>query len=137
MKGESLVLNGDNWTVVDVAPAMPLAEMVATILEEEGFIVAVRGAELLGDVFSHLGSVSAATTYVLVPEEDAERAMELIAETVTDYEGEELEELLGKMERGELDVGERDPDDLEEAELEEADLYEQSLGGADADEHEL
>lgn len=113
MKGESLVMNGDNWTIVDVAPAMPLAEMVAAILEEEGFVVAVRGAEMLADVFSHLGSVTASTTYVLVPEKDAERATKLIDETVTDYEGEELEELLEKMERGELEPGEWDPADLD------------------------
>lgn len=106
MKGESLVMNGDNWTIVDVAPAMPLAEMVAAILEEEGFVVAVRGAEMLADVFSHLGSVTASTTYVLVPEKDAGRAMKLIEETVTDFEGEELDELLEKMERGELEPGE-------------------------------
>lgn len=128
MKGESLVMNGDNWTIVDVAPAMPLAEMVAAILEDEGFVVAVRGAEMLGDVFSHLGSVSASTTYVLVPENDAERAMKLIEETVTDYEGEELDELLEKMERGELEPGEWDPDDLDdedrEEDLDEADLDE-------------
>lgn len=132
MKGESLVMNGDNWTVVDVAPAMPLAEMVAAILEEEDFVVAVRGAEMLGDVFSHLGSVSAATTYVLVPEKDADRAMKLIEETVTDYEGEELEELLQKMERGELEPGEwqtadDDEEDLAEDELAEAELDELDL----------
>ena len=114
MKGETLVMNGDNWTVVDVAPAMPLAEMVASILEEEGFVVAVRGAEMLADVFSHLGSVTASTTYVLVPEKDAERASKLITETVTDFEGEELEELLGTMERGELEPGEWDGEELDE-----------------------
>lgn len=113
MKGESLMMNGDNWTVVDVAPAMPLAEMVAAILEDEGFVAMVRGAELLSDVFSHLGSVTAGTTYVLVPEQDAERALKLIEETVTDYEGEELEELLSKMERGELEPGEWGGDDPE------------------------
>jgi hypothetical protein len=114
MKGESLVMNGDKWTVVDVAPAMPLAEMVAGILEDEGFVVAVRGAEMLADVFSHLGSVTASTTYVLVPENDAQRALKLIEETVTDFEGEELDELLAKMERGELEPGEWDPADLDD-----------------------
>src|SRR5690554_4083809 len=99
MKGEIVVINGDNWAIVDIAPAMPLADMVAGLLEEEGFVVMVRGAEMLADVFSHLGSTSAATSYVLVPEQDAERALALIEETVTDYEGEELEELLARMER--------------------------------------
>ncbi len=132
MKGESLVMNGDNWTVVDVAPAMPLAEMVAAILEEEGFVVAVRGAEMLADVFSHLGSVTASTTYVLVPEKDAGRAMKLIEETVTDFEGEELEELLEKMERGELEAGE-----WVEGEREEEELGEQALDEEELDESAL
>lgn len=98
LKGETLVVNGERWTVVDVAPAAPLAEMVAVILEEEGFVVTVRGADLIGDVFSHLGaSDTLGTTLVLVPEGDAERALELIRETVTDYEGEELDEVLERL----------------------------------------
>lgn len=105
MKGETVVVNGDNWMIVDVAPAAPLAEMVAGILEEEGIVTLVRGAEMLGDVFSHLGAVSAAASYVLVPEADGERALALIAETVTDYEGEELDELIEKMQKGELEPG--------------------------------
>lgn len=116
MKGETIVMNGDNWTIVDVAPAMPLAEMVATILEDEGFVVAVRGAEMLGDVFSHLGSTSATAAYVLVPEADGERALKLIDETVTDFEGEELEQLLAKMESGELEMEEGPYDEDEEDE---------------------
>lgn len=122
MKGETLKLNGDNWTIVDVAPAMPLAEMVAGILEEEGFVVVVRGAEMMHDALSHLGSVSPETTYVLVPEQDGGAALKLIEETVTDFEGEELEELLAKMERGELEPGEWDEDELDEDELDEDDL---------------
>ena len=121
MKGETLILNGDSWTIVDVAPAMALAEMVAALLEEEGFVAQVRGAEMLADFFSHLGAVSAATSYVLVPERDAERAMKLIDETVTDYEGEELEELLEKMAAGELDPGEWGGDDEADPEVGEDD----------------
>lgn|SRR5690625_2534085 len=102
MIGQVLTINGDAWTVVDVAPAEPLAEMVAVILEEEGFAVIVRGADFLADVFSHLGALSAQTTFVLVPTADAERALELIAETVTDYEGDDLDELMEMMEAGEL-----------------------------------
>ena len=94
VKGNTVRLNGDLWTVVDVAPAEPLAEMVATILEEEGFTVVVRVAAGMADVLTHLGGVSSETTLVLVPEGQAEAALELIAETVTDYEGEELEALL-------------------------------------------
>ena len=94
VKGNTVRLNGDLWTVVDVAPAEPLAEMVATILEEEGFTVVVRVAVGMADVLTHLGGVSSETTLVLVPEGQAEAALELIAETVTDYEGEELEALL-------------------------------------------
>ncbi len=92
--GDVVRLNGDLWTVVDVAPAEPLAEMVATILEEEDFTVVVRVALGFADVTRHLGGVSSETTLVLVPEAQAEAALALIAETVTDYEGEELEALL-------------------------------------------
>jgi len=96
VKGETLRLNGDLWTVVDAAPAEPLAEMVATILEDEGFTVVVRVATRMADVLTHLGGVSSETTLVLVPEEQAEAALALIKETVTDYEGEELEALLAE-----------------------------------------
>lgn len=97
MKGETRVINGDRWTVVDLAPAAPLAEMVASILEEEGFIVMTRGLGRVDDAFSHLGAVSAGTTAVLVPEADADRALALIEETVTDYQGEELDGILQQM----------------------------------------
>lgn len=106
MKGEPLRLNGDLWTVVDVAPAEPLAEMVATILEEEGLTVVVRAATLMTDVLTHLGGVSSETTLVLVPEAQGEAALALIAETVTDYEGDELEALLRELETDE-DAGTR------------------------------
>lgn len=96
LKGAVVVLNGDRWTVVDVAPAEPLAEMVAGILEEEGILSVVRGADPLDDVYSHLGGSRVGTTVVLVPEADAERAFEIIAATVTDYQGEELEALLAE-----------------------------------------
>jgi len=97
MKGETLVVNGDSWMIVDVAPAAALAEMVAVILEEEGFLTITKGPDSVTDIFSHMGTTSVGTTYVLVPEQDGGRALELIAETVTDYEGEELEELMDTM----------------------------------------
>lgn len=93
-KGATLTLQGDVWTVVDVAPAEPLAEMVAAILEDEGFVTIVRAAAALGDALSHLGVAPAATAVVLVPQADAEAALALIAETVTDFEGDELEAAL-------------------------------------------
>lgn len=102
MKGETVLVNGDNWTIVDEAPAAPLAEMVAALLEEEGFVVMVRGLDLHSDTFSHLGSTSVTTTYVLVPEAQAEAASALIAETVTDFHGTELDALMDQMAAGEL-----------------------------------
>ena len=96
LRGAVITLNGDRWTVVDVAPAEPLAEMVAAILEEEGIVSVVRGADPLDDVYSHLGGSRVGTTVVLVPEAEADRALEIIAETVTDYQGEELEALLAE-----------------------------------------
>lgn len=107
MKGETRVINGDRWTVVDLAPAAPLAEMVASILEEEGFIVMTRGLGRVDDAFSHLGAVSAGATAVLVPEADADRALALISETVTDYQGEELDGILRQM------AADMDPADIE------------------------
>ncbi len=103
LMGTVVTLNGDPWTIVDVAPAEPLAEMVAAILEEEGMVAVVRGADPLDDVYSHLGGSRVGTTVVLVPQADAERALALIAETVTDYQGDELAELLAS---GELEVDE-------------------------------
>lgn len=126
MIGQVLTINGDAWTVVDVAPAEPLAEMVAVILEEENFTVLVRGTDFLADVFSHLGAMSAQTTFVLVPTAEAERALTLIAETVTDYEGEDLDELMDLMESGEL------PDDLQGSLDEDDEDYEEDDGATDA-----
>ena len=111
MKGTTVVLNGDPWTVVDVAPAEPLAEMVAALLEEEGFVAVVRGIALLGDTLAHLGVGATGVTAVLVPERDAEAALALIAETVTDYEGEDLEEALARLAEDPAALGAIDPDD--------------------------
>jgi hypothetical protein len=124
VKGTTVTLNGDPWTVVDVAPAAPLAEMVAALLEDEGFVAVTRGIRALGDALSHLGVDSAGLTVVLVPADDAERALALIAETVTDYEGDDLDaaltalatdpDALGRSEVGEDDLDVDDTDDLRE-----------------------
>lgn len=116
MIGERQLINGDPWVVVDVAPAAALAEMVAALLEDEGFVSIVRGVEDSLGVLTHLGAHSLGATLVLVPEKDAERARKLIEETVTDYEGDELESVLASMEL-ENDTAEDDdeawPDDDE------------------------
>ena len=100
MKGQTVVINGDRWTVVDVAPAQALAEMVAALLEDEGMVAMVRGSELLTDAFSNLGAGGVGSAVVLVPEADAERALKLIEETVTDFEGEELEAIMDAIAAG-------------------------------------
>jgi len=122
LMGTVVTLNGDPWTIVDVAPAEPLAEMVAAILEEEGMVAVVRGADPLDDVYSHLGGSRVGTTVVLVPQADAERARAIIAETVTDYQGDELAELLasGELEADEIaevfgDEGDEPEDDDDDA----------------------
>ena len=97
MKGTEIVLNGDPWTVVDVAPAMPLAEMVAALLEDEGFVAVVRVAAGVPDALTHLGVTDSGTSVVLVPSADAERALALIEETVTDYVGDDLEAALSDL----------------------------------------
>lgn len=94
MKGETRIVNGDEWMIVDVAPALPLAEMVAALLEDAGFIVMVRGGDSADDVFSHLGSPGIGVTHVLVPKAQGGEALQLIRDTVTDYEGDELEAVL-------------------------------------------
>ena len=94
MKGETHVINGERWTVVDVAPAAELAEMVAALLEDEGLVAITRGPGLVSDALTHLGTHAIGTSYVLVPEHEADRALQVIAETVTDYEGEDLDTLL-------------------------------------------
>lgn len=115
LKGEIVVVNGDEWVVVDEAPAAPLAEMVAALLEDEGYIVMVRGLDLQSDTFSHLGGTNITATHVLVPRDQADAAMQLIAATVTDYEGEELDDLMARLERGEAVEG-FEPDDGDDAE---------------------
>ncbi len=128
MKGETKIINGDAWTIVDVAPAPPLAEMVAAILEEAGLIAMVSGLDLASEAFSHLGSTNLTTTYVLVPEAQGERALAIIEETVTDFEGEELDELLAKMAAGELS-----PEELEALGAGELD---DDVGGSDDSEED-
>jgi hypothetical protein len=111
VKGTTILLSGDRWTVVDVAPAAPLAEMVAAILEEEGFVAQTRGAEALADALTHLGTLTAGVTLVVVPEDQAEAALALIADTVTDYEGDELDEVLTRLALDPSALGSDDPFD--------------------------
>ena len=106
MKGQTVVVNGDRWTIVDVAPAQALAEMVAALLEDEGMVAMVRGSDLLSDMFSNLGAAGTGSAVVLVPEADAERALALIADTVTDYEGDELDAIMRSIAAG------ADPEEL-------------------------
>ncbi len=114
MKGVSIIFNGDPWTVVDVAPAMPLAEMVAALLEEEGFVTVVRTAAGFSDMLSHLGVSDAGTSLVLVPSADAERALALIEETVTDYTGDDLDAVLAELERDPDALGAGADDDADD-----------------------
>ena len=114
MKGTTVTLNGDRWTVVDVAPAEPLAEMVAALLEDEGYVAVVRGIALLGDTLAHLGVGAAGVSVVLVPELDAEAALALIEETVTDYQGDDLDAALAELAADPSALGEVDPDDDED-----------------------
>lgn len=117
VKGTTVVLNGDLWTVVDVAPAEPLAEMVAALLEEEGFVALVRGIDRLGDALAHLGVGSVGTTVVLVPEGDAEAALALIEETVTDYQGDDLEAALALLAEDPAALGAGQDEDGDDEEL--------------------
>lgn len=106
MKGTTVTINGERWTIVDVAPAAELAEMVAALLEEEGFVTMTRGPGLVSDALTHLGTHAIGTSYVLVPEQEAERAAHLIEATVTDYEGDDLQALLSEIEASGLSAEE-------------------------------
>lgn len=116
MKGSVVTLSGDPWTVVDVAPAMPLAEMVAALLEDEGFVAVVRPAAGIPDALAHLGVTDIGVSVVLVPSGDAERALAMIEETVTDYSGDDLEAALADLEHdpNALGLGDDDPDDQDD-----------------------
>ena len=111
MKGTEIILNGDAWTVVDVAPAMPLAEMVAALLEDEGYVAVVRAAAGVPDALTHLGVTDAGTSVVLVPSADAARALALIDETVTDYTGDDLDAALAELASDPNALGEVDADE--------------------------
>ena len=80
MKGKTLTINGDKWTIVNVAPAPELAEMVAVFLEDQGFIVMTKGPDTSSDALTHMGISNVGTSYVLVPEENADAADQLISE---------------------------------------------------------
>ena len=118
-----MTLNGDRWTVVDLAPAMPLAEMVAALLEEEGFVATVRPAAGVPDALAHLGVGDSSACLVLVPSGDAERALALIAETVTDYTGEDLEAALAELasDPGALGVSDDSDDSDDSGDLDDSD----------------
>lgn len=97
MKGEKVLINGNTWTIVDVAPAPELAEMVAVLLEEENIPTMTRSTGDWDDVLGALGAQGIGATCVLVPEVEGYRAIKLISELVTDFEGSELEALLDEM----------------------------------------
>jgi hypothetical protein len=129
MKGKTILFNGDPWTIVDVAPAEPLAEMVAALLEDEGYVAVVRGIALLGDTLAHLGVGAAGASVVLVPELDAEAALALIEETVTDYHGDDLEAAMVELANDPAALGAVDPDDDEPDD----DEPEEDVGESDAE----
>ncbi|GEM_PF-709398 len=138
MKGSVVTLSGDPWTVVDVAPAMPLAEMVAALLEDEGFVTQVRPAAGVPDVLAHLGVGESSAAVVLVPSQDAERALALIAETVTDYVGDDLEAALAALadDPDAFGVGEGDEAEGDEGEADwgaDADAFAEDDGAADTE----
>lgn len=93
MKGDKVTLHGDSWVIVDVAPLPELADMVAVILKDEGYVVEVKGPDFIADVFHALGAQTPGITMVLVPETQAEAALALIAESIRDYDDEELEHI--------------------------------------------
>ncbi len=96
-KGDSLRINGDIWTIVDVAPAAELAEMVAVILEEEGLRPRVEGLGIGAGIIQALGANFIGTSFVLVPKHEAEEALKIIEECVTDYTGEDIDRLMDTM----------------------------------------
>lgn len=96
-KGDSLRINGDIWTIVDVAPASELAEMVAVILEDEGLRPRVEGEGIGAGIIQALGANFIGTSFVLVPKHEAKEALKIIDECVTDYTGEDIDSLMDTM----------------------------------------
>jgi hypothetical protein len=76
-------------------------------------VAVVRGIALLGDTLAHLGVGAAGASVVLVPEADAEAALALIEETVTDYHGDDLEAAMAQLADDPAALGAVDPDDDE------------------------
>ena len=89
LKGKTLTINGDKWTVVHVAPAPELAEMVAVFLEDQGFVVMTKGPDTVSDALTHLGVYHVGIAHVLVPEESADAADQLISEMLSGQDKEE------------------------------------------------
>ncbi len=89
MKGKTLTINGDKWTVVNVAPTPELAEMVAVFLEDQGFVVMTKGPDTVSDALTHLGVYHVGIAYVLVPEGSADEADKLISEMLASQDEEE------------------------------------------------
>ena len=96
-KGESIRLNGDMWMIVDVAPATELAEMVAVMLEDEGYTCVIKGADMFSSPLSALGVSNLGLSYVLVPEGQGPEALAFVEENVEDFEGEEAQAMLEQM----------------------------------------
>lgn len=96
-KGDIVQLHGDEWMIVDIAPAPELADMVAVILEEEGFTVERMGDTMGDEVLRALGAQYMGSSYLLVPSAQGEDALKLIEEVVMDYEGEDAQAMLEEL----------------------------------------
>ncbi|MDF1524160.1 MAG: hypothetical protein P1P87_15255, partial [Trueperaceae bacterium] len=80
------------------------------------------------DALAHLGVGSAGASVVLVPEADAEAALALIDETVTDYEGDDLEEALAALADDPGALGAASEHDSEDEDVEDDDERDGSGG---------
>lgn len=107
--GDAVELDGAPWRVVDLAPAYALAEMAAEVLAEAGHEVAVFAVDAetgrLGPPTDREG-VGAAV--VLVPEAETEPALAHLEAEITDYSGDDLDELMALMQASESNGDESD-----------------------------
>lgn len=96
--GDELLLDGAPWRVVDVAPALALAEMAAAVLDDEGIEVALFAVDPPSGALSFPDDADPiAPAIVLVPRAAEADARALLADAIEDFAGDDAERLLAEL----------------------------------------
>ena len=105
--GDAVELDGAAWRIVDLAPAVALAEMAADVLADAEFDVVVFAIDPdSGRLAPPTDREGVGAAVVLVPDADTERALAHLEAEITDYTGDDLDELMALMESDGADEGE-------------------------------